>query len=180
VTERRRCYSDDTAASATPVAVMCYSHCMAKKGPRATHPNRMNVTIRCDRDVYMQAREILQEIPDTSLSDVVERFLHEFVGTFRPFIAELKSAESEPAALAILQRFVAGTIGQASLQFARQMELHEREREERLDAAYDGQRPYRDLDAEDAAAREIKALEDELAALSRERAAKQAREEVDG
>ena len=90
----------------------------------ATHPNRKSVTIRCDRDVYAAAREVMEWVPNTSLSDVIEGFLAQFVNTFRPYVTELRMAKSEAEALAILDRFVAASLGQATLQFARDSAPH--------------------------------------------------------
>lgn len=92
---------------------------MARHGPIATLSNRRDITIRCDRNVYDDARALIEHLPGVALSDVVESFLREFIEHMTPLVAQLQTVTTREAALPIMERFAAETIGQGMIEFTR-------------------------------------------------------------
>jgi hypothetical protein len=93
---------------------------MARYGATPTLQNRRDITIRCDREVYAQARTLLEKVPGVALSDVVEDFLRDFIRRMTPLIEQLQTVTTREEALPIMERFAAETIGQGMLQLTRE------------------------------------------------------------
>ena len=91
-----------------------------RHGPAKRYPDRKNVTLRCSASVWERAQRVVAMLPGVSMSDVVEDSLDRLATSLEPLVEQFESFTDRDEALAAIDAWFAGVIGQGVLEFSRE------------------------------------------------------------
>ena len=92
---------------------------MSRKGPLPWKAKRQKVTLNIDTKAYKAVRELVDQAPGLSVSDLVSELLLFVVDDIGPMVIEIANAKNHTERVAILERQYAEQSGQLALEFAR-------------------------------------------------------------
>jgi hypothetical protein len=99
--------------------VPCYRYVMSRKGPIPWKGKRQKVTLMIDSKAYRRVRDLVDQAPGLSVSDLVSELLPAFIDQVGPMVLEVAKAKNHTERLAVLERLYAEQTGQLALEFAR-------------------------------------------------------------
>jgi hypothetical protein len=92
---------------------------MSRRGPHPWKAKRQKVTLNIDTRAYRAVREVVDQAPGLSVSDLVSELLLAVVDEMKPVIEALVKAKNHTERIALIESYYAEQSGQLALEFAR-------------------------------------------------------------
>ncbi len=92
---------------------------MPRRGPVPFKSKRQKVTLNIDTKAYRKVRELVDQAPGVSVSDLVSELLLAVVDQVAPMVLELAKAKNHTERMLILECQYAEQVGQMAIQFTR-------------------------------------------------------------